>query len=221
MISRFSRPVRSSWMAVDWPARPIRRRTAPASFTTSRPWMSARPLSGRSNVVSTRTVVVLPAPFGPRTPSTVPAGTARSTPRRAWTEPKDFCSPSTRIAGWDVPELTRAPPLCVTPREDSDRKQLLDVVQKQPSTVPAWGASCFRSALSERRDATVARAGSVVSRVLRRRHGQPLEERVEHDDRLLAAGRRDLDGPTGEQADRQHVQVPGERAGRELGADFA
>src|SRR3954465_7957416 len=32
-----------------------------------------------------RTAVVLPAPFGPRTPSTVPASTVRSTPRSAST----------------------------------------------------------------------------------------------------------------------------------------
>src|SRR5215471_10245278 len=33
--------------------------------------------------------VVLPAPFGPRTPSTVPAGTDRLTPRRACVDPKE------------------------------------------------------------------------------------------------------------------------------------
>ena len=41
-----------------------------------------RPRTGRSparsSVVSMRTVVVLPAPFGPSSPSTVPSGTARS-----------------------------------------------------------------------------------------------------------------------------------------------
>ncbi len=45
-----------------------------------------------------RTAVVLPAPFGPRTPSTVPAGTSRSMPSRARTFPKDFASPRTRMA---------------------------------------------------------------------------------------------------------------------------
>ena len=73
MISRFSRPVSSSWMAADWPDRPISRRTAAASRTTSRPSTRARPPSGCSSVVRMRTAVVLPAPFGPSTPSTVPA----------------------------------------------------------------------------------------------------------------------------------------------------
>jgi len=49
-----------------------------------------------------RTAVVLPAPFGPRTPSTVPFGTDRSIPRSARTSPNDLVRPSTRIAG---PEL--------------------------------------------------------------------------------------------------------------------
>ena len=35
MISRFSRPVSSSWMAADCPASPIDRRTAASSRTTS------------------------------------------------------------------------------------------------------------------------------------------------------------------------------------------
>ena len=54
-----------------------------------------------------RTAVVLPAPFGPSTPSTVPRGTDRSIPRSACTSPNDLTRPSTRIAG---PEL-----ICDTP----------------------------------------------------------------------------------------------------------
>src|SRR4051812_6048290 len=52
-----------------------------------------------------RTAVVLPAPFGPSTPSTVPASTVRSTPRNASTgaplprfAPKVLRRPSTAIA---------------------------------------------------------------------------------------------------------------------------
>src|SRR5262249_44741614 len=48
------------------------------------------------------TAVVLPAPFGPRTPSTVPCGTVRSIPRSARTSPNDLVRPSTRIAGPEV-----------------------------------------------------------------------------------------------------------------------
>ena len=66
--------------------------------TTSRPTTSARPASARSRVVRIRTTVVLPAPLGPRSPSTVPSGTDRSTPSRATVAPKRFTSPSTTIA---------------------------------------------------------------------------------------------------------------------------
>ena len=46
MISRFSRPVSSSWIAVDCPASPMHRRTAAASRTTSYPSMITRPEFG-------------------------------------------------------------------------------------------------------------------------------------------------------------------------------
>src|SRR5215468_10065744 len=85
----------------------MQRRTAAASRTTSRPSTQARPPSGCSRVVRMRTAVVLPAPFGPSTPSTVPRGTDRSIPRSARTSPNDLTRPSTRIAG---PEL-----VCDTP----------------------------------------------------------------------------------------------------------
>src|SRR5580693_2133750 len=99
MISRFSRPVSSSWIAADCPDRPIVRRTVAASLTTSWPSTSARPPSGGSSVVKIRTAVVLPAPLGPSTPSTVPCGTDRSMPRSACTSPNDLVKPSTMIAG--------------------------------------------------------------------------------------------------------------------------
>ena len=46
-----------------------------------------------------RTAVVLPAPFGPSSPSTVAVGTSRDTPHSASTSPKRFTRSSTRIAG--------------------------------------------------------------------------------------------------------------------------
>ena len=45
----------------------------------------ASPPSGVSRVASIRSVVVLPAPFGPRKPKISPSATARSTPRTAST----------------------------------------------------------------------------------------------------------------------------------------
>ena len=54
---------------------------------------------GSSSVARTRTSVVLPAPFGPSRPNTVPSGTIRSTPASAAVGPKLFVTPSTRTAG--------------------------------------------------------------------------------------------------------------------------
>jgi hypothetical protein len=44
------------------------------------------------------TVVVLPAPFGPRRPKTMPSLSARSIPSTAVTVPKRFVRPSPRVA---------------------------------------------------------------------------------------------------------------------------
>ena len=57
------------------------------------------PASGSSSVVSTRTAVVFPAPFGPSTPRTVPGAASRSTPSRARTSPNDFTRPWALMAG--------------------------------------------------------------------------------------------------------------------------
>ena len=46
-----------------------------------------------------RTAVVLPAPFGPRTPRIVARSATRSMPRKASTFPKLFVSPSATMAG--------------------------------------------------------------------------------------------------------------------------
>src|SRR4051794_34386049 len=98
-MTRFSSPVSCSSTAAYCPASPIRARTAGASATTSRPATRALPASGSSSVARMRTVVVLPAPLGPRTPRTVPGATARSTPSSARVGPNDLTSPRTRMAG--------------------------------------------------------------------------------------------------------------------------
>jgi len=82
-----SRPVWRSSRPASWSATPILRRTASGSRATSRPATVAVPLVIVSSVVSIRTVVDLPAPFGPRKPKTSPVRTARSTPRTASTSP--------------------------------------------------------------------------------------------------------------------------------------
>src|SRR5262249_6942834 len=58
----------------------------------------ARPESGCVSVVSVRTVVDLPAPFGPRSPNTSPSRTANDTPSSAWTSLYRLRSSSTTIA---------------------------------------------------------------------------------------------------------------------------
>ena len=52
------------------------------------PATSASPESARSSVVRMRSVVVFPAPFGPRNPWICPASIERSTPRSASTRPR-------------------------------------------------------------------------------------------------------------------------------------
>src|SRR6266446_4894574 len=50
-----------------------------------------------------RMSVVLPAPFGPRSPKTMPSGTSRSTPARAIVDPNRLTTPPTRTAGGRLP----------------------------------------------------------------------------------------------------------------------
>src|SRR5215470_4132656 len=74
-------------------------RTFAASRTTSRPSTLACPASGSRMVARIRTAVVLPAPFGPSSPSTLPTWTARSMPSSATTGPNRLTSPCAAIAG--------------------------------------------------------------------------------------------------------------------------
>ena len=46
-----------------------------------------------------RTIVVLPAPFGPRRAKMLPWATVRSTPSSTRWSPKDLCTPTAVIAG--------------------------------------------------------------------------------------------------------------------------
>ena len=108
--SRFSSPVRFSSTAAYWPASPICSRSRAASRTTSSPATRALPASGLSSVVSTRTAVVLPAPFGPSSPSTVPGAASRSTPSSARTSPNDLTRPETLIAGLRAGRRARPAP---------------------------------------------------------------------------------------------------------------
>ena len=80
MRRRFSVTVSSGSTAESWPVTPISRRTACGSRATSWPRTRAVPPSAGSSVARIETVVVLPAPLGPSSAVTVPAGTVRSRP---------------------------------------------------------------------------------------------------------------------------------------------
>ena len=98
IITRFCSPVSSSSTDAYWPVRPICSRTLAGSRATSWPATRALPSSAAIRVARMRTAVVLPAPLGPSTPSTLPWRAARSTPSSAWVVPKRFLSPSASIA---------------------------------------------------------------------------------------------------------------------------
>jgi len=88
--------------------------TALASVAMSCPATRTVPPSAFTSVVSTFTVVVFPAPFGPGREKTVPAGTSRSMPSRTILSPYAFRSPEAAIAELlmrppSAPGLTRPP----------------------------------------------------------------------------------------------------------------
>src|SRR5205823_7006691 len=57
------------------------------------------PASANTRPTSTRRVVVLPAPFGPRSPHTSPWSTEKSRSSTASTDPNRFVSPETAMTG--------------------------------------------------------------------------------------------------------------------------
>jgi hypothetical protein len=92
-------PVRSSSTDAYWPVRLILWRTSRRlGGHVVAEHLRATPLVGRSSVVSTRIVVVLPAPLGPSRPYTVPALICRSTPASARVSPNDLVNPTVSIA---------------------------------------------------------------------------------------------------------------------------
>ena len=98
IMTRFCMPVRSSSTDANWPVSPICCRTCCGCVATSKPATRAVPESARSRVARMRTAVVLPAPFGPSTPSTEPSRAARSMPASAWVSPKRLVRPSASMA---------------------------------------------------------------------------------------------------------------------------
>ena len=73
-VQRFSSPVCRASTEAYWPVRLIRLRTSLRCARTSKPATRASPPSASSSVARIRTVVVFPAPFGPSSAKTRPAG---------------------------------------------------------------------------------------------------------------------------------------------------
>src|SRR5262245_45261154 len=84
----------------------MRRFTPIGSSCTSSPHTDTRPEVGGMKPVIMRMVVDLPAPFGPRKPSTSPFPTSNETPSTASFGPKDLLRLSTLItAPLDITDL--------------------------------------------------------------------------------------------------------------------
>src|SRR6266542_2815805 len=98
---RFSSPVSRLSTAENWPVTPIAARTASGSGARSWPSTRISPPSGLISVDRICTVVVLPAPLGPSSAKTVPAGTVRSIPSSTSLSPNDLRRPTAAIADWD------------------------------------------------------------------------------------------------------------------------
>src|SRR3990172_6112255 len=76
-MDRLRSALKRSYMPGDSVKMPTVRRMFWSSLPTSQRPMKARPAVGPIRLVSMRTVVVLPAPFGPRKPNTSPSRTSR------------------------------------------------------------------------------------------------------------------------------------------------
>jgi len=96
MTRRWLRPVRPGWKPVVSSTAPtVRRGEASSLYRT--PSMRALPASGRAKPSRIRSVVVLPAPLGPRNPVTVPEGAVKLTPSTASVGPYRLLTSLTSI----------------------------------------------------------------------------------------------------------------------------
>ncbi len=127
----FSSSVRFSNSPTPWSVRAIPRRVRRCGRirVIDSPLQLSEPASGATKPQITLNSVVLPAPFGPITPSTSPAWTSSETPSSATTPPNRTVTSRTLRAGprWSLPlhggrytHLVSAPqgprPECVTSR---------------------------------------------------------------------------------------------------------
>src|SRR5918996_2223982 len=131
-------------------------------------WPSTRasPASGRNRVASMRIVVVLPAPFGPRTPYTEPLRTARSTPSTARVSPKDLTRPVASIASVEGVLIAFDPTLSMACRYDCGDAVKSSVSREGQDRHPARAGA--RAPARGARGGRRARAGPWRGRRLRR-----------------------------------------------------
>ena len=134
--SRFSVAVRFSSTEAYCPVTPRSWRTTCGLRRTSTPKMLASPSSIGSSVASILSMVVLPAPLGPRTPNTSPRRTTRSTPSTARCSPKRLDQP-VRLDGG-----RRGPPRgcgsCCVVMSRSLRRAGFTAVSRRPRGI-SWG----------------------------------------------------------------------------------
>ena len=125
-----------------WPAARSRSSRAPRAGSRSRsaPATVAVPAVGRSSVVSMRSVVVLPAPFGPRKPTISPSPTVRSTPRTASTVRLRLlnvrASPRASIIAIVVP--TSVQDQCLAPASPSSSNISIVGFRPRRAKAPGW-----------------------------------------------------------------------------------
>ena len=124
-MKMFSRPVRFSSTVAYCPANPMILRTTSGSLTTSWPRIAAWPESGSRMVERMRTAVVLPAPFGPSRPSTVPGSISSETPSSARTLPRGntFTRSCASTAGLPADDFARDASTSVDPEESPIDKE--------------------------------------------------------------------------------------------------
>src|SRR5215208_5855969 len=108
--------------------------------------MRALPCDGFSSPASMRSVVVLPAPFGPRKPKISPRSTRKLRPSTAGTPPNVRVSASTSIAASSrIAPRTHARPATPSPsatlRSDADRRNARRAHAMDPQVVFITGAS--------------------------------------------------------------------------------
>src|SRR5437763_8990455 len=91
-----------------WSITPIRVVSFPRCATGSSPSTRTVPAVGRRKPSTVSTVVVLPAPLGPRRATTWPASAVNETPSTAVTGPYRTTRPETSTAGIDVEATVHA-----------------------------------------------------------------------------------------------------------------